>query len=95
MVTTTTPGGYISNNMGWECPKCGRCFGPHVNECFYCVPATDYANVPFVYPQPPFYPQDGNTWSWSMPCCFTVNGQAVAEAICKCKGPGGPDTVHK
>ena len=21
---------------GWECPKCGRIFGPHVTECHYC-----------------------------------------------------------
>lgn len=21
---------------GWVCPKCGRVYGPYVNECFYC-----------------------------------------------------------
>lgn len=23
-------------NRGWICPKCGKVFGPHVDECEYC-----------------------------------------------------------
>ncbi len=22
--------------MGWECPKCGRCYAPHVSQCVVC-----------------------------------------------------------
>lgn len=24
------------NNQGWTCPKCGKVFAPHINECIYC-----------------------------------------------------------
>ena len=24
--------------MGWECPKCGRCYSPYTSECRYCKP---------------------------------------------------------
>lgn len=33
-------------NKGWECPKCGRCYAPHIVMCFNCnggnsgIPAT-------------------------------------------------------
>ena len=33
------------NNIGWVCPKCGRCLSPWVKECF-CYPR------PYVPPQP-------------------------------------------
>lgn len=34
---------YFSNNdRGWECPKCGRVFAPHIDECPYC--GGDYNN---------------------------------------------------
>ena len=23
-------------NYGWICPKCGRVYGPHVQECYNC-----------------------------------------------------------
>ena len=26
-------------NVGWICPKCGRCLAPHVNSCPNCSPA--------------------------------------------------------
>lgn len=32
---------------GWECPKCGQCFGPHVNKCDRCSAQPQ---------QQPFYP---------------------------------------
>lgn len=24
-------------NTGWACPKCQRCFAPHVSECAHCA----------------------------------------------------------
>jgi len=24
--------------MGWQCPRCGRCYGPYVAMCGYCGP---------------------------------------------------------
>lgn len=27
-------GGYKS--IGWECPKCGRCYSPTMSECYVC-----------------------------------------------------------
>lgn len=24
-------------NMGWECPKCGRCYSPKVEACTNCI----------------------------------------------------------
>lgn len=26
--------------LGWECPKCGACFAPAVEECKHCLPRT-------------------------------------------------------
>lgn len=23
-------------NQGWVCPRCGKVFAPHINECMYC-----------------------------------------------------------
>jgi uncharacterized OB-fold protein len=23
-------------NMGWECPKCGRCYSPFTEKCSHC-----------------------------------------------------------
>ena len=28
-------------NYGWVCPKCGRCFAPHVDNCPYCQNTVD------------------------------------------------------
>ncbi len=27
-----------SPTTGWACPKCGRCYAPHVDECRHCGP---------------------------------------------------------
>lgn len=27
-----------NENMGWECPKCSRCYAPTVQECSNCIP---------------------------------------------------------
>lgn len=27
-------------NLGWECPKCGRCYSPYKTECSYCSTST-------------------------------------------------------
>lgn len=29
-----------NSQIGWICPKCGRCLAPHVNSCPYCSAAT-------------------------------------------------------
>lgn len=26
--------------LGWQCPRCGQCYGPFVSKCEYCVPRT-------------------------------------------------------
>lgn len=26
---------------GWECPKCGRVYAPHVNMCWICIPKVE------------------------------------------------------
>lgn len=55
-------------NLGWECPKCHRCYAPVVQECVKCAPQrvqSDEINSlekelrrqgspPFQYP--PYYP---------------------------------------
>jgi hypothetical protein len=28
------------SNQGWECPKCGRVYAPHVDQCSACAPET-------------------------------------------------------
>lgn len=56
---------FADQNVGWECPKCGACFAPHVTRCENCV-----GNVfSPVYPQPyeytpavPMYPYGNGTY---------------------------------
>jgi hypothetical protein len=31
-------------NMGWECPKCGRCYSPHKTECSHCPEIVQQSN---------------------------------------------------
>ena len=31
-----------SAELGWECPKCQRCFAPFVQECYRCGPRRSY-----------------------------------------------------
>jgi hypothetical protein len=31
---------------GWECPKCGRCFAPHVDQCVACGIVTHTSPTP-------------------------------------------------
>lgn len=51
--------------IGWECPKCGRCYAPFVQACNICGP-TD------TRPEPP--PCPANIRSGTMlPFCFTHN----------------------
>lgn len=41
-------------NMGWECPKCGGCFAPHIIKCTECVSST--VTVASSWPAPtPYY----------------------------------------
>ena len=39
--------------MGWECPKCSRCYAPTVQECSNCIPKlgtnTVHSGSPLVY----------------------------------------------
>lgn len=32
--------------QGWECPKCGQCFGPHVRKCDRCGQDSNTTNDP-------------------------------------------------
>lgn len=53
--------------LGWSCPNCGRCYGPHINACTQCVGAYQY---PYSYP--------GGAWIHPGGLCppsqpFTVN----------------------
>ena len=25
---------------GWECPRCGQCYAPHISQCYTCGPRT-------------------------------------------------------
>ena len=42
-----------NENMGWECPKCNRCYAPAVQECPNCIPkpnnGTVHSGSPLVY----------------------------------------------
>ena len=47
------------SNYGWQCPKCGNCYAPHVSGCSKCnkseeIPRPTYTGVPV----PPRYPRD-------------------------------------
>lgn len=44
----------MSDNKGWECPKCERVYGPHVDECKYC--SSGLAGLPEL-PKLPELPQ--------------------------------------
>jgi uncharacterized protein with LGFP repeats len=71
--TTNVPvsTGYIypvPANMGWSCPKCGRCYNPTVQMCAACAPptltvttTTGPTYVPGGYPNSTGYPQ----WSYT------------------------------
>lgn len=64
-------------NQGWECPKCGKCYGPQVQQCWTCGKNT-YTPT---YPQP-YYPTihwPHVTWGsgvYTVPCgttYYTIN----------------------
>ena len=42
-----------NENMGWECPKCSRCYAPTVQECSNCIPKlgtnTVHSGSPLAY----------------------------------------------
>lgn len=44
-----------NENMGWECPKCSRCYAPTVQECSNCIPkeldvnTISHSGSPLVY----------------------------------------------
>lgn len=40
-----------NKNIGWECPKCGRIWGPQIESCLYC---NDKDNVLDQQPTKPF-----------------------------------------
>lgn len=62
----STDGRTIYNtNFGWECPKCGRCYAPHIIQCSWCGPNT--VTAPYI-PSPPWtVPPYGPlvTWNYS------------------------------
>ena len=35
---------------GWECPKCGRVYAPHIPECGSCNPVATAPAVPNAWP---------------------------------------------
>lgn len=39
-----------NENMGWECPKCSRCYAPTVQECSDCIPKQNDDTVHFGSP---------------------------------------------
>lgn len=48
--------GVYMNNKGWECPKCSKCYAPHVDECKNC-------NNSAYIPQDPFTPAEPSPWT--------------------------------
>lgn len=37
--------------IGWECPKCGRCYSPYTAQCVVCGQYTSSAGMLTVLPQ--------------------------------------------
>ena len=33
---------YHTTNLGWQCPRCSRCYNPTVQSCSYCEPPKTY-----------------------------------------------------
>lgn len=49
-MTTTSPLGdpfpEKQVNLGWQCPKCGRCYSPNIVLCTYCGPGYSVVTWP-------------------------------------------------
>src|SRR3972149_3745964 len=45
---STNQGRIAVMNQGWECPKCGSCYAPHVDECKKCPSTFTTPYVPAV-----------------------------------------------
>lgn len=46
--------------FGWTCPKCGKVFGPSVQECVYCnnpVTVNEKQPAPLIFPNWPCVPR--------------------------------------
>jgi hypothetical protein len=54
-------------STGWICPKCQRCFAPHVNECAHCAQSA----VPkFPIPAPGLTPAAPLQFPWPTTICM-------------------------
>ena len=36
--------GSAFSKVGWECPKCGRCYAPWLAQCASCVPQNTFTS---------------------------------------------------
>lgn len=63
---------------GWTCPRCLRCYAPHVDECMACRPVDVYLPLtrpsvqPFTYPGPGTLtgdPLPAQVTTWCHPTC--------------------------
>lgn len=53
----------ITSPMGWQCPRCSRCYAPFVQQCSWCLPDTPTPKIvmPPDEPSPPPAPHAPET----------------------------------
>lgn len=71
MTTNTIGVAAPGRNLGWECPKCGRCYSPYTAMCGTC--GQQFYGWPYSYG----YGNGQTTWNgreWVTPTTTTASG---------------------
>lgn len=81
---------------GWECPKCGRVYAPHVSKCEGCNAIANISPMAQPWPIVPVWPYTGDSWPYPWPkvVCDATFGQLISTALeTREKRLGMPDEI--